>query len=404
MVGQDHHRAKSKKLSFVINTATATLTRITNSSTTKAFEEQASIVEKIKEKASSMHAFVALLMAPTPDIDDYVNLLDHVMSYSGLTVGRAHEDYAVSLVAKQCMTHRDVEGLSTIFAGTHKSLPSYFIVGGLGAESPLSEEEIAQAKGRLIQTVWLECLLEATSKLQCADAACRAPTANKSFLIDIHTMCNGLSRTFVNRRELMELKVLVAFLDPFNVPVTDLNEALEAQASGHVKGCDSTCESTFLDRLDNDDVNGASYGGTGPILRFVMESTAGLRFTAEAKAVAQGRQGEVRCEQCFEEYKGEVAKVVAGGGFYFLHGDSTTITIRADAFDSPPFADLIEKEKELQEWVLALTSKKKRGFVLDEVKEQERKVWSTMAGSFDAMSFQNLFDCITEVLSALEKE
>lgn len=387
MVGQDQHRAKSKKLSSLLNTVTSTLARINNSSTTKAFEEQASSVETIKEKAGSMHSFVALLMAPTPDIDEYVNVLARVMSYSGVRVSRAHEDYAVSLVARQCMTHRDVAGLSTIFAGTHKCVA---IFAG-------SESEVALAKGQVIQTVWLECLLEAAGKIQCADAVLRSPTPNKSFLIDIHTMCTGLRHTFVNRRELMELKVLVAFLDPLNVSVTDLNEALLAQASGHVTGCDPTCE-------NNDDVNGAIYGGTGPILRFLMEGTAGLRLTLEAKIVAQGRQGELRCEQCFEEYKGEVTKVVAGGGFYFLHEDGKSLTIHPDALDRPPFADCMQKSKELQECVLALTNKKKRASMLDEVKEQERKVWNTMAASFDAMTFQNTIDCITEVLEALDKE
>ena len=389
MVGQELLKGKAKKLSSLITKATGDLGRISNSTFSKTLQEQASSIEAIKQKASNMQAFNALLMVPNPDIDAYINLLSQIMEYP-VIVSQTHQDYAVSLVGRQCMTHRDFDALITIFTGTHACLLRNPL-----AKEPESDPEggIAASKQRVIQTVFLECTLEALNKLQLADT-CRGPTPNKSVLIDIHTKCNGLGRMFVDRRELKELKVLTATLDPLNVPVTELIAALQVQKAGHVV---------------NDDVEAQASGnvnsGPGPILRFMMEGNVGLRLAADAETVAKSRQGEVQCEQCFEEYKGMVDEVIAGGGFFFFPDtDSKTVTIRGDVLDSKPFADFLEKGKELQALLLALSNKKKRTSMLDAVSVHDKKVWITMAESFESMAFQNTMELADDVVVAVEKD
>lgn len=406
MVGQDLLKAKTKRLSSLVTKATADLLRISNSTFSKTLQEQASSIEAIKQKASSMQAFNALLMVQNPDIDDYVNLLSQIIAYP-VIVSPTHQDYAVSLVGRQCMTHRNFDALITIFTGTHACFQQYCL-----AEGPGPEGGIAPSKHRVIQTVFKESTLEAINKLQIADV-CRAPTPNKSVLIDIHnviihTKRNGLGRLFVDRRELNELKVLTAMLDPHNVPVTELIAALEAQASGHVVNDD--VEAQDSGHVVDDDVEAQASGhvnsAPGPILKVLMEGTVGLRFVVDAKIVAQSRQGEVQCEQCFEKYKDEVDELVAGGGFYFRHPDtdSRTVTLRGDMLDSKPFADFLANGKALQALALALINKKKKASVLEAVNVLERKVWIKMAESFESMAFQNTMELAMDVVIALEKE
>ena len=397
MVGQDLLKGKAKKLSSLITKATGDLGRISNSTFSKTLHEQASSIEAIQQKAGSMHAFNALLMVQNPDIDAYRNLLSEIIAYP-VIVSPTYQDYAVSLVGRQCMTYRKFDALMTIFTGTHacfQEFQQYCLVEGSDPQGG-----IAPSKQRVIRTVFKECTLEAVNKLQINDV-CRSPTPNKSVLIDIHnvimnhTKCNGLGRMFVDRRELNELKLLTALLDPLNVPVTELIAALEAQALGHVV---------------NDDVEAQASrhvnSGPGPILKFLMEGNVGLRFVVDAKTVAESRKGEVQCEQCFEEYKDEVDKLVAGGGFYFRHPDtdSKTITLRGDLLESKPFADFLAKGKDLQALVLALSNKKKRASVLEAVNVLERKVWIKMAESFESMAFQNTMELAIDVVIALDKE
>ena len=361
----------------------AALTKISKcSSGETSLHVQKDRAEAIKGKILIMQTFLGLVQEQAPDIDAYVDTLEAVKALTdpSVNVSVSHEEYAIALLARQCMIFRDFKALGLLITGTHDSFAAFF---ESASYEPMPGTSVMQEKRRLAQTIFEESVLEVTSKLLMADTS-HHPSPNKEVLLDLNMMISGLApdAVLVDKRECMELATLATMCDPSKVSITQLNAAIADTIRTHVLGSSAA----------------------GPLLRFLMESGVGLRLVSEASAMAASRKEELQCDKVLAECKELSGKVEASGGFYFMHDDNISINIEAKAFDMAPLTDYLLKEKELAECVSTLANRKMRGVMLEKAKACGHNVWSIMATSFEAMNFQTYIEVASDVISALDQE
>ena len=373
---QDLVKARNRKVAKIMGDVNSQLARIKNSASSSALQDAQRSLQGFHVVLQDLTEFQKTVSSTSPEPDAFISR-KNALEEQHFAFSPSYDEFELVLRGRQAMMRGDTAGLCGCCLQTGQVLKRF-----VEAKVPL--ERLRELGGGIL----VDATLEPACKLNAGDVPKDAKHCpNKAIIIELNAEVGKFVSNpdfMVENKHVSELGMLAALLQPASVAVATLSEVYVA--------CEHATSTAAAD--------------IGPIMRFVCESTVGLKIVSFARSVIEDRANEAEAENEVANVKEAKEKLIATGMFCLAVSEED-VQLIGNALVLTEYKHFVEVRDH------AYTCLKKAKDVCDKkkikeltglVSDHDRDVRRLVLTSFKEMCNYNLADFMEASLTAIAKD
>ena len=369
-------KSRNRKIAKVTGEVNSSLARIKNSASAGALHDAQQSLQGLLTLLRDLTEFQKTVSSTSPEPDAFISR-KNALEEQRFAFSPSYDEFELVLRGRQAMMRGDTAGLCGCCLHTGQVLKRF-----VEAKVPL--ERLRELGGGIL----VDATLEPACKLNLGDVpkpATQCP--NKAIIIELNAeVAKFVSNPdfMVENKHVSELGTMAAVLQPNSVAVAMLSESIEA--------CELASSTAAAD--------------IGPIMRFLCESTVGLKIVAFAQSAMQDRANESEAESKVAKVK-EAKELLHATGMFCLDVSEDQLQLTGNALNLKEYKHFVEVRDDAYACLKKAKDacdKKKIKELTRLVSDHEEDVRRLTLTSFQEMCNYNLGDFMDASLSAIAKD